>query len=319
VSERFDAAAPAGRPYTQLLRSSRHRWWRSLLSLLVAAAGVAALVVLSSVALLAAALTGLVDTGGLETQLDEPWVLLSTNLLLGAAIGVSVLAVWVGHGYRPRWVSTVVGGLRWGWMLRCAGVALVVAVASTAVFWLADGAPSGRGSDVAVLLVIVALTTPLQAAGEEYFFRGWMSQSIGALFPRAVVGAVVAAGVSAALFALAHGGQDAFLFADRLAFGLLASYLVWRTGGLEAAIAAHTVNNVVVFVPVILTGGLSAAMGVSQAGAGVVGVDVVSMVVLGAALTWLARRSGVRRRYVDPPDEAVLLAPSSPSGSLHPR
>ncbi len=313
------AETPAGRPYTQLLRGARHRWWRSLVSLAVAAAGVLGLVIVSSVALFAATLTGVVDAGQLETELDEPWVLVSTNLLLGAAIGVSVLAVWAGHGYRPRWVSSVVGGLRWGWMLQCAAVALVLAVASTAVFWIAGGPPSGRGNDVVLLLVIVFATTPLQAAGEEYFFRGWLSQSIGALFARAVVGSVVAAAVTAALFALAHGGQNASLFLDRFAFGLLASYLVWRTGGLEAAIAAHAVNNVVVFVPVILTGGLAAAMGVSEAAVAVVAVDVASMVLLGGALTWLARRSGVQRRYVEPRLDDALLAPPVGSGSLPPR
>jgi len=194
-----------------------------------------------------------------------------------------------------------------------------VALASTAFFWVADGPPSGRGTDVVVLLVIVFATTPLQAAGEEYFFRGWLSQSVGALFARAVLGSLVTAAVSASLFALAHGGQNASLFLDRFAFGLLASYLVWRTGGLEAAIAAHTVNNVVVFVPVILTGGLAAAIGVSEAVPEVVAVDVVSMVLLAAALTWLARRSGVRRSSVGPVPDGVLLAPPLGSGSLHAR
>lgn len=300
-----DPAAAPGRPYPQLLRGPGHRWWRPLASLAVGGAGVLAVVVVSSIALLVVTLTGVVDIDSLATDLDEPWVLLSTNLLLGAAIPVSVLAVWAGHGYRPRWVSSVVGGLRWGWMLQCAALALVLAVAATGVLWLVGGVPSGRGRDVAVLLAIVALTTPLQAAGEEYFFRGWMSQSLGAWFARAWLGAIVAAAVSATLFALAHGGQNLYLFADRFAFGLLASYLVWRTGGLEAAITAHTVNNVVVFVPVILTGGLSAALGVSQTSATVVGVDVLSMVLLGAAVVWWSRRRGVQRVFRERPVPAA--------------
>lgn len=308
------------RPYPQLLHGERHRWWRSLVSLSVVVGGLLLLVAVSTVALLVAGLVGAVDPADLEGELDQPWVLLSTNLLLGAFIPLSLLAVWAGHRWRPRWVSSVVGGLRWGWMLTCSAVALVVAAAGTAFFWVVGGVPSGRGSDVALLLAIVVVTTPLQAAGEEYFFRGWMTQTLGALFARAVLGALVAAAVSATLFALAHGGQNAFLFLDRFAFGVLASYLTWRTGGLEAAIASHTVNNVVVFVPVILTGGLAAALGVSEAGVGVVAVDVVSMVLLGVALTWLARQVGVQRVYVEPPSpDPALLAPPSPSGSIHPR
>ena len=54
--------------------------------------------------------------------------------------------------------------------------------------------------------------------------------------------------VSAIVFALFHGAQNAALFVDRLALGLIAGFLVWRTGGLEAAIAAHVVSNVLTYV-----------------------------------------------------------------------
>src|SRR3712207_6923299 len=46
----------------------------------------------------------------------------------------------------------------------------------------------------------------------------------------------------------AHGQFEPIVFLDRFAFGLAASAVVWLTGGLEAAIVLHTVNNVVVFV-----------------------------------------------------------------------
>ena len=37
-------------------------------------------------------------------------------------------------------------------------------------------------------------------------------------------------------------------FLDRFAFGLAASTVVWLTGGLEASIVLHAVNNVLVFI-----------------------------------------------------------------------
>ena len=82
--------------------------------------------------------------------------------------------------------------------------------------------------------MIVVLTTPLQAAGEEYGFRGYLLQAFGSLFATARVdgGRVL---VSATLFALAHGVQNFPLFFDRFMFGLIAGWLVIRTGGLEAA------------------------------------------------------------------------------------
>ena len=88
--------------------------------------------------------------------------------------------------------------------------------------------------------MVILLTSPLQAIAEEVFFRGYLLQALGSLVAQPWFGVVV----SAVVFALLHGVQNPALFAARLAFGLLAGVLVWRTGGLEAGIAAHIVNNV---------------------------------------------------------------------------
>ena len=146
-----------------------------------------------------------------------------------------------------------------------------------------------------VLLVVVLLTTPLQAAGEEYAFRGWLSQVVGSWFARPVVAAVVAGGVSATLFAIAHGTQGPWLFADRFAFGVVASLLVWRTGGLEAAVALHALNNMVIFVPTVLTGGLAEAFETTSLPWYAFALDVVAMSVAVVVLDRLARRSRLQR------------------------
>src|SRR5438270_275687 len=41
------------------------------------------------------------------------------------------------------------------------------------------GGVHGPGSDFGWLVLVVLLTTPLQSAAEEYFFRGYLSQAIG--------------------------------------------------------------------------------------------------------------------------------------------
>lgn len=293
------------RPYPQLLRGPAHRWWRPLLGLVLVLAGIALLFGLTTAVVVVAGVAGWVDLAAVEESFDQWWMLLLTNLGLAALIGVAMLATWAGHGWRPGWTSSVVGRLRWRWMLVAAGASAVPAVGGTVVLFAVDGWPSGQGRDVAALLAVVLLTTPLQAAGEEYLFRGWLTQAIGSLFRRAVTGAVVAAAVSATLFALAHGSQNAWLFADRFAFGLLASYLVWRTGGLEAAVAAHAVNNVVVFVPTILTGGISDALTVTQTHPSLVALDVVVMVLVALAVSLAARWCRVQRLFV-PPDVPFL-------------
>jgi membrane protease YdiL (CAAX protease family) len=69
---------------------------------------------------------------------------------------------------------------------------------------------------------------------------------------------------SAVIFALMHGVQNPALFVNRLGFGLLAGVLVWRTGGLEAGIGAHVVNNICAYVIAGLTSSIAAVRGISS-------------------------------------------------------
>ena len=64
----------------------------------------------------------------------------------------------------------------------------------------------------------------------------------------------------AVLFALAHGAQDPPIFVDRLGFGLVAGVLVIVTGGLEAAIAMHVLNNYVAFAAALAFSDLESAL-----------------------------------------------------------
>jgi hypothetical protein len=244
-------------------------------------------------------LAGGLDLEALEdpATLASPGMLLANNLLLASLIPAAVLAIWAGHGWRPRWVASVTGGIRWRWLLVASGVALAVQLVATAVLFALGGMPEGEGEQVLLLLAIVFLTTPLQAAGEEYLFRGWLAQTLGSWFRSALVAALVPAIIGGLLFAAAHGGQNLWLFLDRLAFGLVASYLTWRTGGLEAAIGAHAVNNVVVFVPVVLSGTLADSLLVSEASWQLVALDVVVMLVITGLVVLMARRLRVARLH----------------------
>ncbi len=313
------------RAYPQLLRGPKHAWWRPLVSLGVMLGFVIVLfVVLVVVSLVAFAVLG-ASLDELETTEammrewgDEPLFLLFNNLFLAAFIPLSTLTVWIAHGWRPRWVTSVVGGMRWKWLVVTSAVALAVQVVAMLVLYAIDGFPSGVGTNVVWLLVVVFLTTPLQAAGEEYFFRGWLTQSIGSWIPAALVSALVTAALASTLFAMAHGSQNVWLFLDRFAFGVLASYLTWRTGGLEAAIGTHTVNNVVVFVPTILTGGMASVLEATAIPGWMVGADIAAMVVIGLLVVVLARRMGIEREYVPAttPSAGASPPPGWPPGPL---
>ena len=242
---------------------------------------------------------GLSGTALDDALLSTWWGVLLTNLTLAAGIPLAWLAVRAGHGRGPGVVSSVAGRWRWRWALRVLppvlAVAVVVSLAMAAAEALAGRPAFGEGTapgarQAVALLAVVLLTTPLQAAGEEFLFRGWLSQALGSWWARPAVGAVLAAVVSAALFALAHGAQDPWLFADRLVFGLVASWLVWRTGGLEAAVVLHALTNVVVMVPGILSGALAASAEVTSAPPLLVLLDCAGLLAAAAVVHRIAPR-----------------------------
>ncbi|MGZ4632432.1 MAG: CPBP family intramembrane glutamic endopeptidase [Actinomycetes bacterium] len=323
------SAVTQGDRYPQLLRTPRYRWWRPLVGLALAAATVvvaAVLVVL--LAMLAAYLTGGSADPRDDSALnaDTPLGLLANNLVIATLIPASALAVVVAHRSRVGWLWSVVGRFRWQLLLR----AFLMALAVVAVFFAAgfllppmgigevDVPPAGT---VAGLLAVIVLTTPLQAAAEEIGFRGYLTQAVASWFARPVVGTVVAGAVSATLFALAHGGQEPTLFLDRFAFGVLASWLVWRTGGLECSIALHAANNLVTLGWTAVTGSIEDSLTTSTLDLPYAALDVVMMVVFAALAVRLADRAHVAVRRPWSPsagDPAGAGALSGPGGVGYP-
>lgn len=283
-------------PYAWLMRARDWAWWRPLLGLLMFAVLYAVAAVL---VVLVVALTGIVPVADL-LQLTDPGVLLVTNASLIVAIPI-VWAAWaVAHGAGRGWSGSVRGRVRWRLLrpltwraLATIGAGVVVTIGLS----LTDGPVAITGPDGSYvwLLVVVLLTTPLQSAAEEFVFRGYLSQAVAAWFRTERTGAVVAAVLTAALFSAAHAPPDVLTFLDRFVFGLAASWVTRLTGGLEAAIVLHAVNNVVVFVLAGALGGdtgtaLPLSFGISLL---ITLLDVVAM----GSYVWLVARA---RRTLQP-------------------
>lgn len=310
------AAAPArrldlpliGHTYPELMRTPRARWWNPLASLGMVVAGVVGLMVLMMVPM-ALVLFTQVDpeemwspTGASEADVElaffsAPMVLLN-NLMLAALIGVALLAVLVAHPVKARFLHSVEGRVRWRWLLRAHLVLLPLFLVYILGAWLLDGARVlPRAEDWVWLLVMAFLLTPFQAAGEEYLFRGWVMLAIGTWIRRPAVAVAVAAVVSAGAFALAHGSMDPWILLDLGVFAMAAVILTWRTGGLEAAVALHVVNNVVIIVFGSLTG-LDKESYVTDSAQGDPFATLLSAAVVTLAtalLLWQAKRAGVVR------------------------
>ena len=156
-----------------------------------------------------------------------------------------------------------------------------------------------RPAQWALLLLLVALSTPAQAAGEEYLFRGLILQNVGGYFRNARAGLVFASVLSVVVFTAAHGSADPWIVVD-LAFGAAACcYLAWRTGGLEAPVALHAINNVFGMTGSILFGGWNEGF-VDEYSQGRPQEALLSLVVCSASvllIRWLADRHGIARVF----------------------
>lgn len=312
-----------GLAYHEIHRGSVTSWWRVLLG--VAALAVLALFVLQLPIMVAFMVIFLLRGSNVSDAMDRvldtdhltPSGLAYLNLALATAIPAAIAVTYLVHGrLRPGWLISVVGRVRWRWLLACLGIA-VVALAATlvvgAVLPQSSDDPQVGGhlnawtSTTRDFVLVVLLLTPLQAMGEEFAFRGYLTQAVGGLFGR--VPAVV---VPAVLFALAHGSQGAPVFFDRLAFGLVAGVLVIVTGGLEAGIAMHILNNFLAYGVALAYGDMTSALNPGEGSWWEIPVTLTqSLVYLG--LVWLvARRLRVADRTPGAPTTAILDGPTAP-------
>ena len=247
--------------YESLHQAGLPGWWRPVMGVLLLGVTTYAFAPFVAQLCLAVwfALRGEPVVVGMNDVLDmsepSPAGLAIVNLILASGIVGAWFVSSMVHGLKPRWLASIQPRLRWRFLGLCLGLAVLALfaaiVASGVVSALSpspdlvdtSGGLNPFTTQTRNFILVILLLTPFQAAGEEYFFRGYLTQAFGGLFGR--VAAVV---VPAVLFALAHGlGQSPPVFVDRLAFGLIAGILVLRTGGLEAAIAMHVVNNWVAF------------------------------------------------------------------------
>lgn len=287
-----------GASYPQILRGPSSPWWRSALGVLFALSLYFLLttVVTQVIIALAWALTAR-DVSyptyfTSAVRFEVPLGMVAANLGVASLIVVSWTVVAIVHHVQPRWLSSVQPRLRWRYLLLSAAVAVLALNGVLGISALIEPPAVFRPQPgFWAFLVVIILTSPLQAAAEEYFFRGYLMQAMGSMVSRPWVGVVA----SAVIFALFHGTQNPALFVDRLAFGLLAALLVWRTGGLEAAIAAHAVNNVFAYVFAGLTTSIAEVRAVQEIGWVDAAFDVGGFALFAGLAYLLAVRLGLQR------------------------
>ncbi|TDK26704.1 CPBP family intramembrane metalloprotease [Arthrobacter crusticola] len=306
------AGAPAGEafPFHRLTRSwAGHRWWKPLLTGLL---GTIFYLVFMLIVLVIGGIRGGLDpalgTSYLERleafDLSDPLVFgfaMVSLILLIPALALAALIT----GPRPiGLLSSVHGRIRWGWLGRCLAAAAVIYSLSIALSFLLEPLFPGyvpstldlAGPRVGILIAMTLLLVPFQATAEEYVFRGYLMQAVGSWLRHPAFAILL----PVPLFVLGHG-YDLLGQLDVALFAVFAGWITWRTGGLEAAIAAHVVNNSTIF----LLGAVGLVDVNAKEGSAIgLGISVLTTAAFAVIVLRMFDRSGSLRR-----DRIVVPAP----------
>ncbi|MDK8433833.1 MULTISPECIES: CPBP family intramembrane glutamic endopeptidase [unclassified Brevibacterium] len=233
-----------------------------------------------------------------------PALLLASNLALGLLIPVSLGLQRLLFGQPTRWMHSVQGCFRWKLALTFAAVLVPVWIVYGTLWTMMNreaagvsGPPATPGSTI-ILFTVVLLTSPLQAAGEEYAARGLLARSFGSLTTRPRVALLLALLAPNAMFTAVHGLSDLWLVVYTFCCGLAFAVVTWRTGGLEGAVVLHAVNNTVLL---LVASFFSEEVTIDRSsGHGEVMLPGAFLMLASAAGMWLwARRQGISR-FADP-------------------
>ncbi|MDO4260210.1 MAG: type II CAAX endopeptidase family protein [Actinomycetaceae bacterium] len=235
------------REYLRGGRTPHYKWWKLLLAALIfyvfwnlCQIPVYA-VVLPVFGLETLTLSQGVSTGA-TNLMSHPGLLMLSLGNLGVAIPALALALFVVEKRGIGSLSSVKGRLRWD-MIGRALLPAIVLWGGILLYEIAMGAPIVDLSTVVPQIVIILLLVPLQSAAEEYVFRGGIMQAIGAWGGPAWLALII----STALFIPVHGQYHGLGLVSVSFMGICMAWLTMRTGGLEAAIVLHTVNNYLAF------------------------------------------------------------------------
>ena len=243
--------------YHRLARSwPKYAWWKPLITGLIGTAIFIGLAIALVVTFTVLSFLYPNVFGDFESALASPDLDLTDPIVFTFAIGSialllpSVILATLIMGPRPLGLlSSVAGGIRWRWLASCIPLALAAYGIVFAVSFLIDPVLGAEPvmpvvTSTTWLLIALALAlVPLQATAEEYLFRGYLMQTIGGWLKHPAWAILL----PVPLFAIGHD-YDLWGLADVAIFGIAAGWLTWRTGGLEAAIVAHVVNNTSLFV-----------------------------------------------------------------------
>ncbi len=292
-------------PYQQVWRTPWFKWWQPIMAsvlgtvfwyvLLVIIVAVAAAIELavSGHTFINTLGSGVGSSGSSTT----PGLFLANNVALAVILPIAVVLQRWFFGLRSGWLLSVTGKVRRGWIPICIAIVVPIWIVSYAAELVFSGASELEGlawSEQSLVLIIgILLTTPLQAAAEEYLCRGFIFRAVGSYFNNPKVAFWAGTVVSTAVFTYMHDAEDAWLNLSYIAFGVILCWVTWKTGSLIPGIVIHIVNNLIAeaTMPFSDISGLFERS--SGAGDWTVLIQVAALLIAGALIIWVAGRCGL--------------------------
>ena len=143
--------------------------------------------------------------------------------------------------------ASSLGGWRWKLYFKCMAVPLVIYVLFNIASSLTDGSAINIQQISPLMFIAFAITIPLQCIAEEYLFRGLIMQSFGSWFNIPILAIII----QALAFGATHSYNSIGVVTIILG-GVVYGLLAWKTNGIEASSALHTINNLTVFITIYL-------------------------------------------------------------------
>lgn len=277
-------------PKTYLVRmkeQERYRWWKPIVAFLLTGF---LFVLFMSIAFFAIGFSGAPSPiGALLEQSDtlaaDELMQQGLESLAESGPGISLLlgsvilllpALWIAMNATRlgglRTLSSVEGHLRWQRIGRLiVPVFLIFAVgnlAELAITCLLSGEMPAFSLPSLSYILMILILVPIQSATEEYAYRGFLMQSFGSWIPIAIIPLIL----QAVIFMGSHT-YNVWGLISILAFGLIAGILTLKTGGLEASIVFHAMNNICAFL-------VSAAVGANAMAAEATILDMALSIAL---------------------------------------
>ncbi len=147
-------------------------------------------------------------------------------------------------------IHSIAGRMRWSYLGVFLGFGFLIFGLYSVGFAALDGSLTTQNSVHPLnsgmfwlYIVLILLIVPFQCYAEELLFRGYLMQTVGRWLKNPVWAIII----PAPIFMVLHG-YGLWGLLSVLTMALIAGFLCWYTGGLEAGIGLHIANNVSIFI-----------------------------------------------------------------------